>query len=312
VNRYEGVLLCNKPHGISSHGVIDIVRKTVGMRKIGHTGTLDPLATGLLVLCLGRATKVVQFLSGMEKTYDAEVTLGLRSSTFDSEGIRYDDSLRPVPPMTRESVEDILKDFRGRIRQKVPQFSAVKVDGRRLYELARKGAEVTPPEKVVEVREIKLKEFNSPRLRLEITCGSGTYIRSIANDIGEKIGCGAYLSALCRTRVGAFCIEDALTPEEVRSLNESGSLGEHIRKVENVLPFPSVTVDRDFAARIITGRSPQTQDIIGISGEFRADDLICLRNLEGEIMAVGRSDLASSQLKEIGDRSFFKYIRVLN
>jgi tRNA pseudouridine55 synthase len=297
---------------MSSHKVISILREAVGQKKIGHTGTLDPRATGLLIICLGRATKIAQFLSDLGKTYEAEITLGACSTTFDSEGVLDDTGTEHVPDLTEEKANRILEEFKGKIRQQVPAYSAVKVDGKRLYRLARQGTDVRPPQREIEIKDINLTKLDLPRIYCTVSCSKGTYIRSLANDIGERIGCGGYLSGLRRIRVGSYLVDDALKLNEIKYFRQAGILKRHIIPIESVLPFPSIKVDANFSPGIISGRSPSPRDIIDISGEFRADELITLKDHTGRAMAVGKAEVGSTGLKEFKGDDFFTYVRVLN
>ncbi len=310
--RYEGILLVDKPYGMTSHDVIDELRKILQQKKIGHTGTLDPKATGLLVICLERATKVSQFLIDEDKTYEAQIKLGERSTTYDEEGIIKNDSPSEVPELTETDLREVLGEFRGHIIQKVPEYSAVKIDGKRLYKMARKGKKVETPEREIEIKEIELTGVDLPRIEFRITCSKGTYVRTIANDIGERIGCGAYLSRLRRTVSGKFKIADALTLKEIRHYREAGALKRFIRPIEKVLPFPSVKINESFAPFVISGRSPQTKDIDTVEGDFTEGDFISLRDNKDRILAVGTSTIPSSSLKDNGNSNFFRYVRVLN
>jgi tRNA pseudouridine55 synthase len=310
---YDGILLCDKPYGVSSHDVIGQLRRSIGQKRIGHTGTLDPRATGLLLICLGRATKIAQFMDDHTKVYRAEITLGRSSRTMDAEGI--DDLMapQPVPDLSERQILEILAGFKGIIRQKVPAYSAVKVGGRRLYEMARKNEIFDTPEKQVEITDIKLLEAALSVLTIEVTCSRGTYIRSLANDIGEKIGCGAYLSNLCRLKSGRFSLDDALTLKQIQLLREAGTLKRYIVPIETALGVPGIKVDEKFAPSVISGRSPRLRDIREIIGVFDREDMIALLDSAGRIMAVGRAMAASIELNDSfqGDQ-FFKYVRVLN
>ena len=310
---YNGILLCNKPYGMTSHDVINNVRRVIGQKRIGHTGTLDPRATGLLIICLGRATKIAQFIADHTKVYRAEITLGRTSKTMDSEGL--DDLIAPlpVPELSEKEIRKILDGFKGKARQKVPAYSAVKIGGRRLYELARKNKSVDPPEKEVEINELKLIEAALPVLTVEVTCSRGTYIRSLANDIGQTIGCGAYLSNLCRLKSGRFDIEDALSLKEIQLLREAGTLKRHILPIETVLGFPGIKIDDKFAPSVISGRSPKMNDVREIVGDFGREDMIALLDQSGRIMAVGQAMADSDELTNgFQGEQFFKYVRVLN
>lgn len=312
MHQYNGIFLCDKPFGLTSHDVVDSLRKLLGQKKIGHTGTLDPQATGLMVICLGQATKIARFISDVDKTYEAEITLGQRSSTFDAEGIGQETPFEKVPEMSEAEIVSVLSSFKGAIKQKVPIYSAVKVDGQRLYKSARKGKAVETPVRDVFIDSIKLLTFNLPKIFVEISCSKGTYIRTIANDIGENIGCGAYLSGLKRTRVGKYSLADASSLKEVELFKKDGSLAKYIKPIESVLPFPSIRVKEEFNSLIIAGRSPQFKDIEGIDGDFQPEDFISLRDIDGKIRAIGKSEVCSSDLDNYKGKSFFTYIRVLN
>lgn len=310
--QYDGVLLCEKPYGISSHDLISDLRQIIGQRRIGHTGTLDPRATGLMVICLGRATKIAQFLADIDKTYEAEIKLGVRSSTFDSEGIIEDSESREIPKLSELEIIEVFSGFMGRIVQKVPAYSAVKVGGERLYKLARRGEDIETPEREVEIKEIKLIKYNSPIIGFTVTCSKGTYIRTLANDIGEKIGCGAYLSKLNRTRVGNFESKEAITANEVFHYRQAGALKRFIKPIETILPYPSIKVSESFSPLILSGKSPRARDIVDINGQFAADDYISLMDYSGRIMAVGIAEASSSEISGLNGKDFFKYVRVLN
>jgi len=312
MTRYDGILLCDKPAGITSHDVIDRLRQAIGQKKIGHTGTLDPRATGLMVICLGRATKITQFMAEVDKTYEAEVYLGRRSTTFDAEGVIGDEPPAHVPNLTTEDLEKILNAFRGVIRQKVPAFSAVKIDGQPLYKRARRGEIPDTPERQVEIKAIDLIAFEPPLLTIAVTCSKGTYIRSLANDIGDKVGCGAYLAGLRRTRVGHYRLSEALSIDQVRQYREAGRLNNYLKSIEAVLPFPSITVNRDFSSAVLTGKPLRKKDITAIDEEFSTDQLISLKNGDGRILAIGKAGMDSADLGKNDNGGFFTYVRVLN
>jgi tRNA pseudouridine55 synthase len=310
---YDGILLCDKPYGLTSHKVIEKLRMIIGQKKIGHTGTLDPRATGLLIICLGRATKISQFLSVSDKSYEAEIRLGIRSETYDSEGVDDDTESGPVPDLTVNQVEDILKEFKGKIIQKVPLFSSVKMNGRRLHRLARKGKKIEPPEREIEIKNIELTELDLPYVRIKVSCSKGTYIRTLANDIGERIGCGAYLSGLRRIRAGLYSIDHACTMNEIKYYRQAGILKRYIIPIEKVLPFPSIMVDENFSPNIINGQAPHKKDVVNISSDFDVNDYVSLCDHKGVIRAIGTAETGSSELDiEENKHEFFKYVRVLN
>jgi tRNA pseudouridine55 synthase len=208
-----GLLNLNKPAGWTSRQAVNPVARLVKPAKAGHAGTLDPLATGVLVVCVGKATRLIGFVQEQPKTYRAAFLLGRRSNTDDVTGDVLDVDFHHKPE--RAEVEAALATFVGRIEQVPPQFSAVHVDGRRAYKLARRGETVDLSPRTVDVHRIAVTAYEFPLLKLEIVCGSGTYIRSIGRDLGEALGCGAVMSELQRTAVGAFSIENAIDPRAV-------------------------------------------------------------------------------------------------
>lgn len=210
----EGILLVDKSKGPSSFKLVAMLRKRLGVKKIGHAGTLDPFATGVMVMLIGRRyTRLSDHFLCNDKEYVAEVHLGTTTDTFDSEGVVVEQS--PVIP-TLEEIQQALKTFQGEVEQVPPMYSAKKIQGKKLYELARKGIEVER-KAVKVVLETTLIRYEYPLLELKVLCSKGTYIRSIAYDLGLKLGCGAHLSNLKRTRSGKFCIEDCLPEADIFS-----------------------------------------------------------------------------------------------
>ncbi len=214
----EGVLLVDKPAGITSYTVVDRIKKGFSLRKVGHGGTLDPMATGLLILLVGRATKGAGRLLGCDKEYEAEVLLGKTTDSQDVTGkiIREDHGV----DLIREEVEKALEGFRGEIEQVPPMVSALKHRGKRLYKLARKGIEVDRSPRKVMIKELELRSVRMPLLDLRVRSSKGTYIRTLAHDLGEKLGCGACLASLRRTAIGAFKVEDARPLDELLKYSE--------------------------------------------------------------------------------------------
>ncbi|MFG0330207.1 MAG: tRNA pseudouridine(55) synthase TruB [Phycisphaerales bacterium] len=223
----NGLLVVDKPKGPSSMDVVRVVRRRAGGAKTGHAGTLDPLATGVLLVLLGRATKQVERLMATEKRYEATVDLSAFSTTDDAEGERTPVVVESTP--TRARIESELRErFTGAIEQRPPAFSAMKVGGRRAYKLARQGREVKLEARPVVIHEIRLLEYDWPLARLDIRCGKGTYIRSLARDLGAALGTGGYLADLRRTAVGPYTVDDAIALDEVpEPLTEA-----HLQSVE--------------------------------------------------------------------------------
>lgn len=205
------VLLLNKPLHWTSFDVVRKIRGMVRVKKVGHAGTLDPLATGLLILCTGKYTKKINEYMAREKEYTGSFTLGATTPTFDLESEPQD--LRPYDQVTRESLLEVIKKFTGEIWQVPPIHSAIKKEGKRVYELARKGVDVKLDPRKVTISEFEITGFALPVIEFRVVCSTGTYIRSLANDVGAALGCGGYLSRLCRTRIGEFRIEQAMDME---------------------------------------------------------------------------------------------------
>jgi tRNA pseudouridine55 synthase len=208
------VLLVAKPAGPTSHDVVDLVRRALGMSRVGHLGTLDPFAAGLLIVVVGRATRLARFAAGWRKAYEGVIRLGTTTNTDDPTGepVRVTDAWRGVD---RPAVESAFAGFRGPIRQRPPSHSAVKVAGERAYRRARRGEAVVLADRPVEIVELTLTDFTPPDVRFRATVSGGTYLRSLARDVGEALGCGAHLAALTRTAVGPFPLADAKPPEAV-------------------------------------------------------------------------------------------------
>lgn len=221
-NHIDSLMLIDKPSGFTSHDVVNVVRKKTGEKRVGHAGTLDPMATGLLIVGIGKATKELGKLIGLDKTYKAEITLGAESTTDDKEGIinelRTDNHHSRIPDT--KDVESALRKFTGKIEQIPPAFSALKINGERAYKKARRGEKVFLKPRPVTVYSIKLIDYQFPALKIETEVSSGTYIRALARDIGKELGCGGYLSALTRTRIGEFYLSDAT---DLKSFQENRS-----------------------------------------------------------------------------------------
>jgi tRNA pseudouridine55 synthase len=238
---FDGALVIDKPQGRTSHDIVDAVRHLAGFRQIGHLGTLDPLATGVLVLLLGKATRLVQFYSGRRKRYTAGFRFGFATDTYDSEGQPQGPDTAPVPD--RATLEKLASDRIGLFEQMPPAFSAKKIHGRPAYELARKNQPVELKPVGVELFEYRLTEIAGSIARFVIECSSGTYVRALAHEMGQQLGCGAHLTEICRTAVGEFSLEQALKLEDLAEAARNGKFQDCVIKLEYLLPnFPSVTV----------------------------------------------------------------------
>lgn len=217
----HGLILIDKPVGWTSHDVVAKARRITGQRRIGHTGTLDPMATGLLVLCLGQATRLVEYLTGHDKRYTGEIVLGRTTTTDDAEGETLE--ARPVPAVTESGLRDLERRFTGPILQLPPAFSAIKVAGKRAYAVARAGDTPRLEPRAVAVHALSLAAVSPGRLAIELHCGPGTYVRSLARDIGAALGCGGHLGSLRRHSAGPFRVEAATSLEGLEAAEETGA-----------------------------------------------------------------------------------------
>ena len=237
----NGIVNIYKEKGYTSHDVVAVLRKVVGQKKIGHTGTLDPDATGVLPVCLGRATKVCELLTDHDKTYEALLLLGKTTDTQDISG----EVLEEKDPghLTEEEVRSCIESFIGEYDQVPPMYSALKVNGKKLYELAREGKTVERKSRRVQIHGIRILEMNLPHVRMEVDCSKGTYIRTLCHDIGEKLQVGGCMEELERTKVGRFLKEDAVTLDGVRQKMEQGDGAELFTPLDQIFAeLPAVTV----------------------------------------------------------------------
>lgn len=245
-----GLLNINKPAEMTSRRVVDIVHRLVRPAKAGHAGTLDPLATGVLVVCVGRATRLIEYVQQQPKTYRGEFLFGRRSDTEDIEGEVVELVDPPVP--TLAEITDAAAGLTGEILQRPPQYSALKVDGRRAYDLARKGQKVDLKPRPVQIYRIDIIEYDYPRLTLDVQCGSGTYVRSLGRDLAERVGTAAVMSRLVRTAIGDFKIEDAVAPETLDRDSIIGYLEPALRAVPSLR---RIDVSADQLTEIRQGRT---------------------------------------------------------
>ena len=241
----NGIINVYKEQGFTSHDVVAKLRGILQMKKIGHTGTLDPDAVGVLPICVGKATKVVELLTNKDKTYIAKVKCGVQTDTLDMSGEILQTSEQRV---TKEEVEQVIPEFTGQQQQIPPMYSAIKVNGKKLYELARKGETIQRKPRKITIHELSLLSFDedNQEFEIQVCCSKGTYIRSLCDDIGKKLGCGAAMKELRRTQVGVFFAEDALTLDEIQRRKDDGTLEEIFVSIEEMFPdYPKVYVKED-------------------------------------------------------------------
>lgn len=275
----DGFLVVDKPSGVTSFSIVSLVRRLTGTRRVGHAGTLDPLASGVLPVALGSATRLIEFLDEDHKTYIATLRLGVETDTYDAEGAVTAES--DASPVRESDVRDALASFVGVIEQTPPVYSAIKVAGKPLYRYAREGGDVPQPRpRTVRIDAIDLLRYEPPIAEIEVRCGPGTYIRSLAHDAGARLRCGAHLAALRRTRSGGFGIEYARTPEELRAAAGDGWL-------EELLLAPDRAVERMPAAILGGARARDVAEGRDIALERRSEAAWCRAyTLDGHLAAM--------------------------
>lgn len=277
------IINLNKPPHISSHEAVSRIKRILGARKAGHAGTLDPLATGILLVCLNEATKVTRFLMDMEKEYMARVKLGERTDTCDSQGTMIE--RRDVPRLGRTEIENCASTFRGKIMQRPPMYSAIKIGGKTLHRLARKGIEIERPERRVEIYDIRVLGVELPYFDLLVSCSRGTYIRTLCDDMGTMLGTGAHLSALERTGIGIFSAKDSVTLEQLSTGEVAAGKGNSFCSIDSALSrLPEIIFDESEGRLIRNGVRIKSLKINGLQDE----SWIRLKDSDGNLFGIGR------------------------
>lgn len=249
----NGIIVINKPLGKTSHDMVYFTRRLTGIKKVGHTGTLDPSATGVLPVCIGNATKVCDLLTNADKAYRTSFVLGMTTDTLDADG----EVLSDQPVLADEGeIRTVISGFVGEITQTPPMYSAVKVNGQKLYELARKGIEVERKTRKVTIQKIDIisVDMQNFTVTMDVYCSKGTYIRTLCDDIGMKLGCGAFVSRLMRIKSGVFSIDESYTPEELTKLKEEGRLFEALMKTDSLFSeYPKIVLGKNESERVKNG-----------------------------------------------------------
>ena len=291
MNNYNGILIVNKPSGITSRDVVNIVGKTLNTKKVGHTGTLDPMATGVLVLCIGNALKVCELITANDKEYIAKVILGIETETLDTTSPIINTKKTNI---TKEEIEKVLNSFKGSYLQEVPKYSAVKINGKKLYEYAREGKEIELPKKMVTIYDIQLISdityYNdTTSFYIKTTVSKGTYIRSLIRDIGYKLNTYGCMDSLERTRQGIFNIDNSYTLEEIKNNNYK------LLSIEESLPnIPLVQVDNKTLFKIKNGVKLK---------KFFDGDMAIIKD-KNKVVAIYKNDLNESKLFKMIDNSY--------
>lgn len=271
----HGIINVYKEKGYTSHDVVAKLRGILGQRKIGHTGTLDPDAEGVLPVCLGKATKVCELLADKDKIYEAILLLGKSTETQDISGAVTEEK---EVTCSIKDVYEVIRDFRGEYEQIPPMYSALKVNGRKLYELAREGKTVERKARKVMIHEIKIHEIVLPRVSMTVECSKGTYIRTLCHDIGQRLDCGGCMEKLLRTKVGSFLMEDSLRLDQIEVLKDIGQLEEHVVSIDSMFAeYPAVTVKEEFQKLLDNGnafysRQIETREELEADGPVRVYD----------------------------------------
>ena len=271
-----GLIIVDKPVGPTSHRIVQMVREGTGIRKVGHAGTLDPRASGVLVLCLGAATRLSEYLSTSSKRYEALIRFGSSTQTYDSNG-SVTRSTGKAP--SRKEIEDTLEQFEREIDQVPPPYSAIKLKGKKAYELAREGEEVELEARQVTIHLLDLLEYRPPDLVVDVECSAGTYIRSLAHDLGEKLGTGAHLAKLRRTKSGPFTLEEAIPMPKLEVGMATGKWEKFVTEAVSALPeFPIIEVDEEGYELVRNGhRIPSEPDAQGLARAV---------SIEGDLVAI--------------------------
>lgn len=305
----NGIAVIDKPAGITSYDVVAELKRILGAKKVGHTGTLDPLATGVLPVCLNEATKLAQFFSSDSKDYRAVMLLGVRTDTQDTEGAIVS---REAPDVKAGEIERALLSLVGKGEQLPPRYSAVKFQGKPLYQWARKGIAVEPLPRVMEIHRLTVEELDLPYVTFTVSCSKGTYIRTICSDVGEILGCGACLAGLRRTRSGAFREEQALPLKGM----DKETFAAHIMPMADVLPdIVNVEVDLSLAEKLKAGHQPLVADVLGMNHipSLAAGDMIKLVTRNRRLVAVAKMIYASDQMSaQDGKERAVKITRVFD
>lgn len=281
----NGILLLDKPIGVTSNQILQQVKRLYQANKAGHTGSLDPLATGLLPICFGEATKVSAFLLDADKRYQVTLRFGIKTTTADAEGAVL--SQREVPPLTQEQLQAVLYPFQGKQWQIPPMYSALKHQGQCLYKLARQGETIERQPREIVIDELSLVSWQSPDLTLDVACSKGTYIRTLAEDIGEAVGCGAFVVALRRTGLGSYPPAPWITWEDLQALREPTALEQLLLPIDSALTqWPALVLPPEGVYGLVRGQSVQVPHVLPV-GSVRLYDNQHFLGI-GQILADGR------------------------
>ncbi len=291
----EGILLVNKPPKLSSFDVVQKVQRVLGTHKAGHFGTLDPMATGLMIVALGKATRFFPFYSKLDKTYKGKIRLGYATDTYDADGIPSSAESTDYP--SEKTLLDNMAKLEGELEQTPPLFSAKKYKGKPMYVLARKNQAVKPKPVTIHVYYFRLFAYDTPLLEFEVACSSGTYVRSLAHDLGQSLKCGAHLSELERTAIGNFNIRSSLTLEDLEELHERNMIKDILIPLESLCPeFPRIVLNSEGVALAKNGNmvfeehvhTLSTMSLVRKNGQTEPDKIFRLFDPGGKLLALGK------------------------
>ncbi len=288
----KGFLFIDKHTGVTSHDVVDILRKRFEIERVGHSGTLDPFASGLLILGIGKATRLLEYFKDLDKEYTVKMKLGIITNSFDSDGEIAEK--RDALNISENDVKDAINSFLGEYMQVPPAYSARRYKGERLYNLARKGKIINLPPKKVEIKHIRNIEFDNDEKIASFTVGvsSGTYIRSLVMDIGYKLGCGAHAIYLRRTRIGIFSVENSKRTEDI-------SDNDVIRPAEAMRFIPALYLTEESSKKVLNGSQIWLDDVAGVEGHFNKDNMLRLISPSDELLVIAESEVSSKFLKTL-------------
>ena len=309
VESKNGIMLLDKPTGMTSHDVVNFLRRKLKTRRIGHCGILDPNATGLLVMLIERGTLFSSHLIGMSKRYAARFAFGTATDTYDAVGQVV--SAEDPGHLPQEDFEKLLSNYRGKIEQAIPPFSAAKRDGKTLHKLARKGKQFSPSSKVVEVKSIEIIDYQWPEVALDISCSSGTYVRSLAHQMGMALGSGGHLKALRRIEVGPFRLSEAQSLDEIA---KSECPSEYIRPLKEALPtYPQIMIKPQYCGAVLLGRPFVKNYIIENCYRGSGDVLSLLLDNDGRVLALAKLNMLWPSLDKLSQSEVMgTYVRVID
>jgi len=275
----DGILLIDKPSGITSHDVVDYIRKKTGIKRIGHTGTLDPNATGLLILCLGKATKLSEYFVALDKTYEGKMRLGIITDSHDIDGNILQEN--PWTGITENKIKKYISGFIGEIEQVPPMVSAIKVGGKRLYKIAREGLTIEREARKINVYEFSVLKTELPDIWFRVSCSRGTYVRTLCHDLGQKIGCGAVLTELQRTKIGNYSVDNAVPLEKLETKEE---IQKRLISIEQSLDLPRTILSSFGENLFIHGNKVQSDEILEMNEGTK--ELVQVFNKQGMFLGI--------------------------